>query len=253
MRIRLGEQLRDARMRGLFITGTDTGVGKTEVACALLRAARRFGAKAVGMKPVAAGARRVRSEWVNADVRDLIEASAVRVPKRLCNPYLFAAPIAPHLAAESARMRIDLQQLSCAYKELARRADAVIVEGVGGFLVPLNERAHMGDWVQRLRLPVVLVVGMRLGCLSHALLTAEAIERRGLHLAGWVANRIDPAMRRYADNVRALQERLRAPLWAEIPHLASKQTRRVAIERALALAPFSHWLAAAPSNNGRKA
>jgi dethiobiotin synthetase len=253
MRIRLGEQLRDARRRGLFITGTDTGVGKTEVACALLRAARRLGAKAVGMKPVAAGARRVRSGWVNTDVRDLIEASAVRVPKRLCNPYLFAAPIAPHLAAESARIRIDLQRLSFAYKELARRADAVIVEGAGGFLVPLNERAHMGDWVQRLRLPVVLVVGMRLGCLSHALLTAEAIERRGLHLAGWVANRVDPAMRRYADNVRALRERLPAPLWAEIPHLANKQTRHAAIDRALARAPLPHWLAAVPSNNGRKA
>jgi dethiobiotin synthetase len=239
--------------RGLFVTGTDTGVGKTEVACALLRAAQRLGRKAVGMKPVAAGARRMQGEWINADVRALSAVSALRVPAKLCNPYLFRLPIAPHLAAQAAGVRIETSSIVAAYRELARRADVVIVEGAGGFLVPLGEHADMASLAQRLRLPVVLVVGMRLGCLSHALLSAEAIERRGLELAGWVANRIDPAMRRYGDNVRTLERRLAAPLWAEVRWLRARRARAAALDRALDAAPISRWLVPCSTSTGRKA
>ncbi len=130
-----------------------------------------------------------------------------------------------------------------AYRALARRAQAVIVEGAGGFLVPLSDRADMGDLAARLRLPLVLVVGMQLGCLSHALLTREAIERRGLELAGWIANRIDPDMQRYRDNVASLRERLRAPLLAEVGYVGAAHARRRAIDAALAGARIERWLA----------
>jgi dethiobiotin synthetase len=228
------------RANGVFVIGTDTGVGKTELACALLRIASRTGSRAVGMKPVAAGARRVRGRWVNADVAALAEASSVRVPHRWRNPYLLAPAIAPHIAAREAGIELRIGTIVQAYRELSRRADCVVVEGAGGFCVPLNARAHMGDLAARLRLPVVLVVGMRLGCISHALLTAEAIERRGLTLAGWIANRIDPAMRRYRDNVASLGARLNAPLWAEVPFVAERRVRRLAFERALEPAWVAH-------------
>ncbi|MGH8665704.1 MAG: dethiobiotin synthase [Burkholderiales bacterium] len=229
--------------KGVFVTGTDTDVGKTEVACALLRMASRMGWRAVGMKPVAAGARRVRGRWRNADVVSLGDASGVRVPNRLRNPYLLLPPVAPHIAAREAGIELQIGAIVRAYRELARRAECIVVEGAGGFCVPLNAHAHMGDLAARLRLPIVLVVGMRLGCISHALLTAEAIERRGLELVGWVANRIDPAMRRYRDNVASLAARLNAPLWGEVPFVAERRARRRALERALEPARLAHWLA----------
>lgn len=223
-------------VRGLFVTGTDTGVGKTEVACAFVRAATRLGWRAVGMKPVAAGARRVRGRWANEDVDALAAASRVRVARRLRNPYCLAPAIAPHIAAREAGVALRIDVIMRAYRELARRAEVIVVEGAGGFRVPLDDDADMGDLAARMRLPVVLVVGMRLGCLSHALLTAEAIGHRDLRLAGWVANRIDPSMRRYRDNVASLRARLNAPLLAELPFLPSKRARRDAIERALGVA-----------------
>lgn len=228
-------------VRGLFVTGTDTGVGKTEVACALLGAAGRLGWRAVGMKPVAAGARRLRACWTNDDVEALDAASAVRVAVRLRNPYLLRPPVAPHIAAREAGVQLRIDVILRAYRELARHADLVVVEGAGGFRVPLSEHADLADLAARLRLPVVLVVGVRLGCLSHALLTAEAIERRGLELAGWVANRIDPTMRRYDDNVSSLRARLAAPLIAELPFVRSKRARRFALERALDVAAVAGW------------
>lgn len=220
------------RGHGLFVTGTDTGVGKTEVACALIRAAARQGFSVVGMKPVAAGARRVNGVLTNADVAALQRASTIRAARALVNPYLLEPPIAPHLAARESGIRLELGVMLRAYRALSKRAQVVIVEGAGGFCVPLDGRRDMGDLAQRLRLPVVLVVGMRLGCISHALLTSEAILRRGLVLAGWVANRIDPAMRRYHDNVNVLVERLPGPLLAEVPYVAGPRARAHAIDRA---------------------
>ncbi|MCC6533227.1 MAG: dethiobiotin synthase [Burkholderiales bacterium] len=221
------------RSRGVFVTGTDTGVGKTQVACALLRALAREGVRAIGMKPVAAGAGRIRGALDNADVVALAAASALRASRALRNPYLLARAIAPHLAAREAGVRLDVRVMAQAFRALSERAECVVVEGAGGFRVPLNERADLADLARALRLPVILVVGMRLGCLSHALLTAEAIRGRGLVLAGWVANRIDPSMRRYRDNVEALRERLGAPMLAELAHLPSKRSREHALDHSL--------------------
>ena len=193
---------------GLFITGTDTDVGKTVVAAALLRALAAQGLRAVGMKPVAAG---VAPDGQYADVVALRAASNVAADAALANPYCFAAPIAPHVAARNEGRAIELAVIAQAYAALARSADAVIVEGAGGALVPLDERHDMLDVVRACALPVLLVVGIRLGCLNHALLTAQAIRARGLTLAGWVATRIDPGMRAAQASVDELVVRLSAP------------------------------------------
>ena len=222
------------RAQGYFIAGTDTGVGKTELACGLIRAYAALGRTVVGMKPVAAGARRVHGKLRNDDVERLRAASTVRAARDVMNPYCFAPPIAPHLAAERIGRRIDVRVIVGAYRELSARAEVVIVEGVGGLLVPLNESADSADLARRLRLPVMLVVGMRLGCLSHALLAAAAISARGLDLAGWFANRIDPRMREYRGNADTLCRRLHAPLLGEIPYRSHAQARAIAVDRALA-------------------
>jgi dethiobiotin synthetase len=202
---------------GIFVTGTDTGVGKTRVATALLRAFARRGLRAVGMKPVAAGCERIDGALVSEDVAALAAASNVNLPVDLINPYRFQPAIAPHLAAQLAGERISLEQIRDAYVALAAGADRVVVEGAGGFLVPLNEREDFGDLARILELPVLLVVGMRLGCLNHALLTAEAVQRRGLQFAGWVANRLDATTPAVEQNVQTLCERLDAPLLGIVP------------------------------------
>ena len=192
--------------RGLFVTGTDTGVGKTRVAAALLRALAATGQRAVGMKPVAAGFE--PGTAINADVLELQVAGNVDAPFAERNPYAYADPVAPHLAASMSRETIELPRIVDAFARLAARADAVVVEGAGGALVPLDSRADMLDVAAALQLPVLLVVGMRLGCLNHALLTALAIERRGLALRGWVANHLPPTMALAHANVDALATRL---------------------------------------------
>lgn len=218
----------------MFVAGTDTGVGKTLVACGLLRAFAAQGYAAVGMKPVASGARVVRGRLRNADVGLLERASNVRARASLVNPYVFAAPIAPHLAAARAGIDIRVHTIERAFRALAARADIVVVEGVGGLLVPLDRDHTTADLARRLDLPILLVVGMRLGCLSHALLTSAAIASRRLELAGWIANRIDPHMRAYRDNVAALERRLGAPLLAEIAHGSRPRLRATEVDRALA-------------------
>ena len=230
------------RARGLFVTGTDTGIGKTEVACGLLRAFAAHGHSVVGMKPVAAGARRARGPLRNTDVEALRSAGNMRVARRLRNPYLFASPIAPHLAAQRAGVDIEMNKIVGAYRQLAARADIVVVEGVGGILVPLSERRDTADLARRLDLPIILVVGMRLGCLSHALLTAAAIAERGLAFAGWIANRVDPAMREYRGNVQALEKRLDAPLLGEIAYRSQTAARRAEVDRALQRANLEQCL-----------
>lgn len=192
--------------RGVFVTGTDTGVGKTWIAAALLRALVKAGWRAAGMKPVAAGFD--ASSRANADVLALCAAANVDAPMAQCNPYAFAEPIAPHLAAEMAGVTIDLARIRDAYGLLGANADALVVEGAGGALVPLDARYDMLDIAVALRLPVLLVVGMRLGCLNHALLTALAVRRRGLVLRGWIANGLPPAMPHGRRNIAALTERI---------------------------------------------
>lgn len=200
--------------RGWFVTGTDTGIGKTRASCALLHALRARHARCVGMKPVAAGAEAGRQ---NDDVLALRAAGNVRVPAELDNPVLLADPVSPHIAAARAGRPIEIAAIVQAYRELAARADAVVVEGAGGFCVPLSEQHTGADLARALGLPVILVVGLRLGCLNHALLTRDAIAARGLHLAGWIANRIDPAMPEQEANVEYLRAALAAPLLADWP------------------------------------
>jgi len=212
---------------GIFVTGTDTGVGKTLVAAGLLEALRARGVAAVGMKPVAAGCDLVDGAWVNEDVALLRAASGLRAAEELVNPYLYREPIAPHIAAAREGRPIELAVILEAYRRLADQAEFVVVEGAGGFRVPIDARQDLADLAARLGLPVVLVVGMRLGCLNHALLTAEAVAARGLRLAGWVANRIDPDMAAYAENLAALEARLPAPRLAEIPRLDAPDPKRV--------------------------
>ena len=207
-----------AMPRGFFITGTDTGVGKTRAACALLRALRSVGSPTTAMKPVAAGAVTDDHGLLNEDVAALIAAGALTAPRTLINPYCFAPAIAPHIAAAQTGVTIDLDVIAHAFDALAATAECVVVEGAGGFCVPLGDDIDGGDLAQRLGLPVILVVGLRLGCLNHALLTAQAVRARGLRLAGWIANHIDPAMPVLRENVAALVEWLGAPLLAEIAH-----------------------------------
>ncbi|HKO88931.1 MAG TPA: dethiobiotin synthase [Burkholderiales bacterium] len=211
--------------QGVFVAGTDTGVGKTLIASALLHAYVKAGLKAVGMKPVSAGC---DERGHNEDVEALRAAGNVEVSADQSCVYLLDEAIAPHIAAKHEGKRIDLRSIERAYATLRAHADCVVVEGVGGFRVPLNEIEDAADMAQRLALPVVLVVGMRLGCLNHALLTQEAIEARGLRLAGWVANRMDPHMLCFEENLEALKDRLAAPLLAEVPYRQSPNLQEVA-------------------------
>lgn len=211
-----------------FIAGTDTGVGKTLVSSALVHGYAQQGLKSVGMKPIAAGCEFIDGRWLSEDVAQLQAASNIDANLSLVNPYAFAPAIAPHIAAEQVGVQIELANIQSAYETLRQSADVMIVEGVGGFRVPLGSDWDTADLAQVLALPVVLVVGMRLGCLSHALLTVEAIEKRGLSLAGWVANRIDPDMTAYAENLDALRQRIDAPLLGEIPALSQADFRLAA-------------------------
>ena len=201
--------------QGFFITGTDTGIGKTLVSCALLHAFAAHGQTVTGMKPVAAGRDDENGKWT--DVEALIAASTVDAPREWVNPYAFVPPIAPHLAAQQAGIEIDIAIIQQACVELRNLAEVVVVEGVGGFLAPLSTQHNGADMAAALGLPVILVVGMRLGCLNHALLTAQAIQAAGLTLAGWVANRIDSNMLAFEENVRGLEQRLDCPSLGVLP------------------------------------
>ncbi len=200
--------------RGWFVTGTDTGVGKTRASVALLHALRAHHARCVGMKPVAAG---TDAEGHNDDVLALRAASSIAVAPSLDNPVLLADPVSPHIAAARAGRAIDIAAIVAAYRTLAGAADAVVVEGAGGFLVPLSDRHTGADLAAALGLPVILVVGLRLGCLNHALLTRDAIAARGLVLAGWIVNRLDRAMPEQQANLDYLRAQLPAPLLADWP------------------------------------
>lgn len=191
-----------------FITGTDTGVGKTYIACQLIRQYVAQGYKVVGMKPIAAGCELMDGQWVNEDVKLLTEASNVSAPANLVNPYCFKEPIAPHIAAQHEGVKIDLEVIESAYHQLSEMADIVIVEGAGGLLVPINAEETLADLIKYLNIPIILVVGMKLGCINHALLTLEVIESRKLPISQWVANPIDPQMLAFNDNVATLQNKL---------------------------------------------
>lgn len=202
----------------VFVTGTDTGVGKSRAAAALLHALARRGLRVVGMKPVAAGTEPdAQGLPQNDDVLALRAASNMRVAPELDNPVCLRDAVSPHIAARNAGTRIDIGLIAARFEALQAAADAVVVEGAGGFLVPLNDTQTGADLAQALGLPVILVVGLRLGCLNHALLTRDSIAACGLPLAGWICNRLDPAMSEQQANLDYLRARLPAPLLADWP------------------------------------
>ena len=205
--------------RGWFIAGTDTGAGKTRVSCLLLRALTAAGQIAVGMKPVASGCHSTESGWRSADALELITASRSSIDYADVNPYALVSACAPHLAAREMGVEIRTEHILNSFERLKKKFPWVVVEGVGGWRVPLGEALTMADVARALRLPVILVVGLRLGCLNHALLTVEAIQRDGRDLAGWVANVMDPAMTHVQENVQTLEKRIPAPLLASFPYL----------------------------------
>lgn len=208
-----------------FVTGTDTGVGKTLISCALLHGFAAQGKRVVGMKPVAAGC---ADGGQHEDVRRLRAASNVLASGGQINPYCFMQPVAPQLAAQFAGVSINFARILESLSELNAQADVVIVEGVGGFRVPLNDSQDSADLAEQMGLPVILVVGMRLGCQNHALLTAEAIAARGLTLAGWVANVPDENMAMLDENIAALRQRIAAPLLGVVPCQARPDAREAA-------------------------
>jgi dethiobiotin synthetase len=206
-----------------FITGTDTEIGKTFVTCALLHAYAQQGISCLGMKPIAAGAEWRDEAWHNEDVDQICAASSVKAPLQLLAPYLMRTPAAPHIVAKAEQVEISLPHILASYRNLQTHAQAVLVEGAGGFIVPIDDQHTMVDLAQHIALPVILVVGLRLGCINHALLSVQAIAASGLRLAGWVANTVDANMLYLEDNVAALTERIAAPCLGVLPRLASPE------------------------------
>jgi dethiobiotin synthetase len=222
-----------------FVTGTDTEIGKTLTSSALLHALVQTGVRACGMKPVAAGAVQKDGVWHNDDADALAAAGNVAMLSSLTTPYMLQEAAAPHVAADLEDIIIEPVPILAAYTEIAAACDAVVVEGVGGFRVPFSEGFDSADLAQQLGLPVVLVVGLRLGCINHALLTCEAIAARGLVLVGWVANEIDPAMRFADENIEALLLNIPAPLLGRIPRLA--QPSAAAAAKHLNFSGLPNW------------
>ena len=203
----------------LFVTGTDTGVGKTLASAALLRALRASGLRTVGMKPVASGCEATPEGWRNEDALMLQAASDPRPAYEDVNPFALQAPTAPQLAARAAGVAVALEPILAAHARLAEGADRVVVEGVGGWLAPLADGLDQSALARGLQADVVLVVGLRLGCLSHARLTARAVQADGLRLAGWIASAVDPVFDRGDDYLGLLREALPAPCLGMIPHM----------------------------------
>jgi dethiobiotin synthetase len=199
-------------MRGVFVTGTDTGVGKTRVACALLAAGAAAGLRIAGLKPISCGLQPTPEGPRHADALALMAAASVTLPYAAVNPYAFEPPIAPQLASMEAGVALERDSVLRTIRQSAALAPRVVVEGVGGFRVPLGADWDTADLAADLGLPIVLVVGLRLGCLNHALLTREAIAARGLPFAGWVGSAVDPGFSRYDANLASLEARLGTPL-----------------------------------------
>lgn len=211
-----------------FVTGTDTEIGKTLISSAILHKLVQTGVRACGMKPIAAGADERDGELHNEDAAMLRAAGNVNLPQRITTPFMLREPCAPHIAAALEGVTIEPVTILTAYAEILGASDATVVEGVGGFCVPFSDDFDSAGLAVQLNLPVIMVVGMRLGCISHALLTAEAIISRGLVLAGWVANLVDPDMRFVDENISALEQRMPAPLLGRVPRLDNPSAAQAA-------------------------
>jgi len=224
--------------QGVFVTGTDTGVGKTVIACALVRALRQAGTRVSVMKPVASGSFQTPRGLRNADALALMEAAGLpEACYGAVNPYCFEPPISPHIAAKESKITIDIGLIRDKFESLASEAEWMVVEGAGGWLAPVSERATMASLAETLSLPVLLVVGLKLGCLNHAQLSWRAVRSDGAPLAGWVASAIDPQMSHVAANLESLERLLGVPPLAVVPHLPDGAGQ-------LALAPLARELAA---------
>ena len=202
-----------------YVTGTDTEVGKTVASTALLQAARLLGRRAVGYKPVASGSEMTDEGLRNSDALALQRNSALPLRYEEVNPYTFAEPTSPHIVSADEQRPIEAGVLSAGLRALEAQADWVLVEGAGGWFTPLSPTLTLADWVRDEQLPVILVVGVKLGCINHAVLTAQAVKQAGLRLAGWIANDVVPPGRRHAEYLSTLQRMLPAPLLGEIPWL----------------------------------
>jgi dethiobiotin synthetase len=205
--------------QAFFITGTDTGVGKTLIATALLHLARDSGQTTLGLKPVAAGCTLVNGQWMNKDAQQLLRASSGKPDYATVNPVALREPMAPHIAAERENRSMYASELVQHCIAQLSSADFTVIEGAGGWLVPLNAQETMADIAVGIGCPVILVAGLRLGCINHTLLTAAAIAAAGLPLAGWVANHIDPDMAVADANIATLEQRLAAPLLGRVPYM----------------------------------
>lgn len=213
---------------GLFITGTDTDAGKTEVSLGLMAALQQRGLSVLGMKPIASGGRASAQGLRCDDAERLLAQGSHLVPYETVNPYAFEPPIAPHIAAGEAGVEVGIGRIRAAYRELAAQADWVVVEGVGGWLVPLSPSLAVCDLPRAFDIPVVLVIGLRLGCLNHSLLTVEAIRSRGRRLAGWVVNLLDPNMLARDENIATLAALIEAPCLGIVPWLQQPRPELVA-------------------------
>lgn len=214
-------------LTGFYVTGTDTGVGKTLVTAGLVAALRQLKHPAAGMKPVASGCVLGDEGWTNDDALMLQNAADGGPPLELINPYALPEPTAPEIAASLQGVRIELRPLQRAWEELSRRYAPVLVEGVGGYAVPFARGFTQRDLVRELGLPVILVVGLRLGCINHALLTAEAIEADGMECVGWIGNTLDPQMNYLGATIQSLTERLPVPCLGVVGHVAQPDVRRM--------------------------
>lgn len=223
----------DSKMNSFYVTGTDTGIGKTVASTALLHALRTRGLRATGMKPVASGCMLEEGQWHNEDALALLAASDPRPLYPDLNPYALPLPLAPEIAAREAGVQIELEVILSAFHRLQASADTVVVEGVGGWAAPLATTLDQADLVRALQLPVVMVVGMRLGCINHARLTARAIAEDGGKLVGWIANHVDPQMERQDENFELLAARLQAPCWGRLPWIPDQDAAQ--LSRALTL------------------
>lgn len=224
-----------------FITGTDTEVGKTLITSSIVYALSECGVSAVGMKPIAAGSQLSEDgEFKNGDVEQILSVNPIAFPKKYIAPYQLKAATSPHIAARREHITINGKNVQEAYQVLKQQASSIIVEGVGGFMVPLSENFSSDQLALQFNLPVILVVGIRLGCINHALLTAEAILNRNLYLAGWIANCLDPKMTYTQETIATLENKILAPCLAQIPYLESQSPQTVS--RLLDLSRLKHQL-----------
>ncbi|HGW5509453.1 TPA: dethiobiotin synthase [Citrobacter koseri] len=205
-----------------FVTGTDTEVGKTVASCALLQAAAQSGFRTAGYKPVASGSEMTAQGLRNSDALALQRNSTLMLAYEAINPYTFAEPTSPHIVSAEEGRPVQASVMSAGLRTLERQADWVLVEGAGGWFTPLGETLTFADWVAAEHLPVILVVGVKLGCINHAMLTAQAVQQAGLTLAGWVANDVTPPGKRHAEYMATLTRVITAPLLGEIPWLSGK-------------------------------